>query len=162
MWRVLAFVMERRAGRDVVAPAVNSATTSGVRLRRLEAAIAARASSSRRSWATSSTLAYSDDNDAVRENDVSSKLSRVARRRLALWTPIWTLMGPVSFVSCVSWKHSVNAAETHETFHWDSGMRYHPFGQVPIRAQIEPISAGSANSSTLISTLMRWRRSPQG
>ena len=40
-------------------------------------------------------------------------------------------------------------------------MRYHPFGQVPIRAQIEPISARWASSSTLISTLMRSRRSPR-
>ncbi|MBA2631971.1 MAG: hypothetical protein H0U86_03035 [Chloroflexi bacterium] len=42
-----------------------------------------------------------------------------------------------------------------------SDMRYHPFGQVPICAQIEPISARWASSSTLISTLMRSRRSPR-
>ncbi len=41
-------------------------------------------------------------------------------------TPIWTLIDPVSCVSCVSWWYSVNAAETHETIHTESGMRYHP------------------------------------
>ena len=34
-------------------------------------------------------------------------------------------MVPVSCVSCVSWMYCVNAAETHETFHQESGMRYH-------------------------------------
>lgn len=34
-------------------------------------------------------------------------------------------MDPVSCVSCVSWMHRVYAAETHETFHRESGMRYH-------------------------------------
>lgn len=34
-------------------------------------------------------------------------------------------MGPVSCVSCVSWMYCVDAAETHETFNWESGMRYH-------------------------------------
>jgi len=34
-------------------------------------------------------------------------------------------MARVSCVSCVSWSHWVNAAETHETIHWESGMRYH-------------------------------------
>lgn len=33
-------------------------------------------------------------------------------------------MDPVSCVSCVSWMHWVYAAETHETFHQESGMRY--------------------------------------
>jgi len=33
-------------------------------------------------------------------------------------------MDPVSCVSCVSWVYSVYAAETHETFHRESGMRY--------------------------------------
>jgi len=33
-------------------------------------------------------------------------------------------MGPVSCVSCVSWMYWLNGAETHETFHWASGMRY--------------------------------------
>lgn len=33
-------------------------------------------------------------------------------------------MDPVSCVSCVSWVHCVNLAETHETFHRKSGMRY--------------------------------------
>ena len=32
-------------------------------------------------------------------------------------------MGPVS---CVSWMYSVDAAETHETIRWESGMRYQP------------------------------------
>ena len=35
-----------------------------------------------------------------------------------------TLMGPVSYVSYVSWMHMLNAAETYETVHWESGMRY--------------------------------------
>jgi hypothetical protein len=39
-------------------------------------------------------------------------------------TLIGALMGPVSYVSCVSWMCSVNADETHETFHQESGMRY--------------------------------------
>jgi hypothetical protein len=34
-------------------------------------------------------------------------------------------MDPVSCVSCVSLRYSVNAAETHETENWESGMRYH-------------------------------------
>lgn len=47
------------------------------------------------------------------------------RRRAELgWTLIWTLIPPVSCVSCVSSWYSVNAAETHETIHWESGMRY--------------------------------------
>src|SRR3989304_4744993 len=33
-------------------------------------------------------------------------------------------MGSVSCVSCVSRRCSVNAAETHETVRWESGMRY--------------------------------------
>jgi hypothetical protein len=41
------------------------------------------------------------------------------------WTPIWTLIDPVSCVSCVSSWYWVNAAETHETVQWASGMRYH-------------------------------------
>jgi hypothetical protein len=40
------------------------------------------------------------------------------------WTLIWTLMDSVSRVSCVSWMYWVYAAETHETFHTESGMRY--------------------------------------
>src|SRR3989304_5586348 len=35
-------------------------------------------------------------------------------------------MGSVSCVSCVSRRCSVNAAETHETVRWESGMRYQP------------------------------------
>jgi hypothetical protein len=46
-----------------------------------------------------------------------------------IWTLIgsfiWTLINPVSCVSYVSWSCWVNAAETHETFRWESGMRYH-------------------------------------
>lgn len=33
-------------------------------------------------------------------------------------------MAPVSCVSCVSWSHQLNAAETYETAHVESGMRY--------------------------------------
>ena len=40
------------------------------------------------------------------------------------WTLIWTLIDPVSCVSCVSSWYWVTAAETYETFHWESGMRY--------------------------------------
>src|SRR6266545_3199641 len=36
-----------------------------------------------------------------------------------------SLIDPVSCVSCVTWMYSVNAAETYETFHLESGMRYH-------------------------------------
>jgi hypothetical protein len=42
----------------------------------------------------------------------------------AFWSLIWTLIDPVSYVSCVSWMYPLNAAETHETFHWESGMPY--------------------------------------
>jgi hypothetical protein len=35
------------------------------------------------------------------------------------------LIDHVSFVPCVSWCYRVNAAETHETVRWESGMRYH-------------------------------------
>jgi hypothetical protein len=45
-------------------------------------------------------------------------------RRSPVRSLIWTLMDPVSCVSCVSWMYWVNAGETHETFHWESGMRY--------------------------------------
>jgi len=38
---------------------------------------------------------------------------------------IGALVDPVSYVSSVSWVARVNAAETHETFHYESGMRYH-------------------------------------
>ena len=34
------------------------------------------------------------------------------------------LIDPVSCVSCVSSWYSLNAVETHETVHWESGMRY--------------------------------------
>jgi hypothetical protein len=33
-------------------------------------------------------------------------------------------MDPVPCVSCVSFWHWMNAAENHETVHWESGMRY--------------------------------------
>jgi hypothetical protein len=42
-----------------------------------------------------------------------------------VWTLIWTLIGPASCVSCVSWWYWTYAAETHETVHWESGMPYH-------------------------------------
>jgi hypothetical protein len=41
-----------------------------------------------------------------------------------LLDPYRTLTGSVSYVSCVSWMYWVNAAETHETLRWESGMRY--------------------------------------
>lgn len=34
-------------------------------------------------------------------------------------------MDPVSCVSCVSLMYRANATETYETFHQESGMRYH-------------------------------------
>lgn len=40
------------------------------------------------------------------------------------WTHLWTLIGPASCVSCNSWCYPVNTAETHQTVHADSGMRY--------------------------------------
>ena len=39
--------------------------------------------------------------------------------------PIGALIGPVSCVSCVSWRCWVIATETHETVSLESGMRYH-------------------------------------
>src|SRR5215203_1575558 len=55
-------------------------------------------------------------------------------------------MDPVSCVSSVSWTHSVNAAETHVTVHWKSGMRYHvpttpsggPSGRLGASARAKP------------------------
>jgi len=41
-------------------------------------------------------------------------------------------MDPVSCVSYVSWMHWVDAVETHETFHWESGMRYQSHPGAPI------------------------------
>ena len=49
----------------------------------------------------------------------------------ASWSLIWTLMNPVSCVSYVSWMYWVNAADTHETFHWESGMRYQHSSRSP-------------------------------
>jgi len=46
-------------------------------------------------------------------------------RHRRCWTLIWSLIDPVSCVSCVSWMRWLYAAETHETFHRESGMRYH-------------------------------------
>ncbi len=45
-------------------------------------------------------------------------------------------MCAVSCVSCVSVRHRVNAAETHETIHLESGMRYH--FTATYRASTEP------------------------
>ena len=45
-------------------------------------------------------------------------------RHRRCWTLIWSLIDPVSCVSCVSWMRWLYAAETHETFHRESGMRY--------------------------------------
>ena len=65
-----------------------------------------------------------------RTEAASSRLRGEARRARcaspSVWSPIWTLMDPVSCVSCVSPWCCGNAAETHETIHWKSGMRYHP------------------------------------
>ena len=52
-----------------------------------------------------------------------SRTTRIDRQRPG-WTLIWTLIDPVSCVSCFSWWYCVNSAETHETFRWESGMRY--------------------------------------
>ena len=78
--------------------------------------------------------------------------------RPGVWTLIWTPLRPVSCVSCVSWMYSVNAAETYETDHWESGMRY----------QVSSTKANSCSKSnqylacavsarTLIRTLIRDR-----
>ena len=61
-----------------------------------------------------------------------------------LWTLIWTLMDPVSCVSCVSWMYWLIAAETHETFHWDSGMRYQLSSSGPISTQIGLLTCPAA------------------
>ena len=52
------------------------------------------------------------------------------------------------------------AAETHETFHWESGMRYQVSSTRPIRAQNEPISDLCPVGKHLIRTLMRGRLMP--
>ena len=55
-------------------------------------------------------------------------------------------MDPVSCVSCVSWMHSVYAAETHETFHQESGMRYQHLSEAPIHhARIGAFSMATAS-----------------
>jgi hypothetical protein len=67
--------------------------------------------------------------------DTKTEAIRALRRRLSdelfrrlsadgTWTLIRTLIGPVSCVSCVSWGSFLNSAETHETLHSESGMRY--------------------------------------
>ena len=53
-------------------------------------------------------------------------------------------MNAVSCVSYVSWMYWVNAAETHETFHLESGMRY------------------QVSSSPILSTDWAFRLPPQG
>jgi len=58
-------------------------------------------------------------------------------RRWPRWTLIRTLIDPASCVSFVSWWYWVYAAETHETVHWASGMRYHPF---PLHLVVPPRS----------------------
>ena len=58
-------------------------------------------------------------------------------------------MDPVSCVSCVSWMYWVNAAETHETFDWESGMRY----QVSSSPDFDHESALPPSGCTLIRTL---------
>ena len=58
----------------------------------------------------------------------------------------------VCCVSCVSW-YWVDVAETHETFHSESGMRYQVSSTLSIRAQIDRTSGLPENSSTLIRTL---------
>jgi hypothetical protein len=57
-------------------------------------------------------------------------LRRGARPVAPAGALIGALMDPVSCVSCASWVYSVNAGETHETIHQESGMRYqiHPLG----------------------------------
>ncbi len=69
-----------------------------------------------------------------------------------LWSLIWTLIDPVSCVSCVSWMYSVNAAETHETFHQESGMRYQLVILGPIRTQLGPLRLPPRGVWTLIWT----------
>ena len=54
-------------------------------------------------------------------------------------------MDPVSCVSCVSWMHCVYAAETHETFHQESGMRYQHLSEAPIHARIGAFSMATAS-----------------
>jgi hypothetical protein len=68
-----------------------------------------------------------------RMSEPSSETSRATRRRRH-WTLIWTLIDPVSCISCVSWRYSVYEAETHETFHWESGMRYQSRPRRPDRS----------------------------
>jgi hypothetical protein len=56
-----------------------------------------------------------------------------ACRTTGPWSLSWTLMDPVSCVSCVSSWYCVNAAETHETFRRESGMRYQHSSRRPDR-----------------------------
>src|SRR4051794_34677177 len=51
-------------------------------------------------------------------------------------------------VSCVSWRHSVNAAETQETVHWKSDMRYHhnKLSSVGVQAPDLVVTVESHNS----------------
>lgn len=73
---------------------------------------------------------------AVRGEALNRRLQTRASAAIAtgtVWTPIWTLIPPVSCVSCVSWVYSVNAAETHETIYRESGMRYHHSSPGPLR-----------------------------
>jgi hypothetical protein len=72
--------------------------------------------------------------EAVRT--VRRRLSdEVARRSSAdgPWSLVWTLMDPVSCVSCVSSCYCMNASETHATCHRESGMRYQHSSNRPDR-----------------------------
>jgi hypothetical protein len=51
-------------------------------------------------------------------------------------------MDPVSCVSYVSWWYCVYAAETHETIHWKSGMRYQPAARPAGRARFLSTDVG--------------------
>ena len=52
----------------------------------------------------------------------------------------------VSCVSCVSWWYCVNAAETHEAPHQESGMRYQIRSQAPILSVNPGFSVGAESA----------------
>jgi hypothetical protein len=80
------------------------------------------------------------------------KADTSARWRAWVWTLIWSLITPVSCVSCVSWWSFLNAAETHETFHWASGMRYQ---FRPFEARSELRSGFFVGPSAPVSSLLK-------
>ena len=86
------------------------------------------------------TLLVANSPNSSRMASTGSRRSKFSRQGAAFGrTPIWTLIDPVSCVSCVSWLHWVYAAETRETFHQESDMRYQVSSLGPVCAEIGPL-----------------------